>query len=410
MRHRRWPAVAVAVAALIAVTATTNAAARSDRSVPSPARLVTITIKAKHGAVASTWLDYPGPPRADVLLPAGYNAHRRYPLLVLLNALGNDYSSYAENGIVTMIKAARLNAIVVMPEGGSGWYADWWNGDRPGHPAWETYELDDVIPTIMKRYPIRPGRRFHAIAGFSMGGLGAAYLGGRLPGFFGSVASLSGFVDPHYFAAISNPGMGMVALAPLKGSRTLDPVYGPPNGFYADGHNPARLSANLRHTRVFESTGTGVPSGAGLSSLGAGEEVAVPGGSVLESLIIEEMNQVYHHALVAAGVHVTYQVHVGGHDLPDFYREFAALLAWGLFKPVARDPTSWVNDTVAARGRLWGLHYRFAKPPSRVVRFRRSGNRLSVSSAGSAVTISAGPGCRVHASTPVTIHLGRRCR
>ena len=403
MRSRR---LLIGCLALIATSmGATNGAAAIQRSSPSrPAQLVTITIPARHGEIPSKWLSYPGPPRANVLLPAGYDPHKRYPLLVLLNALQNNYASYAADGIVALFESYHLDAIVVMPEGGSGWYADWWNGAGPGTPAWETYELDDVLPTILARYPVLPERRYHAVAGFSMGGLGSTYLGGRLPGFFGSVASLSGFVDTQYFAPITAPGMGFVSLAPLEGDFNLYPVYGAPYGFYSAGHNPSLLPMNLRQTRVFESTGTGVPSRAGVASAAAGGAAPIASGSVLESLIIYEMNQRYHAALTAAHVDVTYDVHAGGHDIPDFDNEFRALLAWGLFKPVVSDPTSWVNDTVATDGQLWDIGFRFAQPPTKVAEFRRVGDLLSISPAGSAVTITRGS-CTVHLRTPATIHL-----
>ena len=373
--------------------------------------MVTITIPAPGGQIPSQWLSYPGPPRANVLLPAGYDAHKRYPLLLLLNGLANNYDSYLEDGIVAKLEASGLSAIVVMPEGGSGWYADWWNGGQRGSPSWETYELDDVLPTILARYPILPERRYHAVAGFSMGGLGAVYLAGRLPGFFGSVASLSGFDDPQYYAPITNLGMGLVSFAPVKGDHNFDPVYGPPDGFYADGHNPTRLAVNLQATRVFESTGTGVPSQAGLASVsgGAPSAAAVVTGAALEAPIIYPMNQLYHAALRAAHVNVTYQVHPGGHDLPDFDLEFDALLAWGLFRPVTEGPASWTNSTVATSGQLWEIAYRFDRPPTQVVQFRQSGDTLSISAAGTPVTVTIGIGCTLHASTPVTVLLPSGC-
>ncbi len=40
-----------------------------------------------------------------------------------------------------------------------------------------------------------------------MGGLGAAYLGGRLPGFFGSIGVLSGFVDLQIIPEFVSLGM-----------------------------------------------------------------------------------------------------------------------------------------------------------------------------------------------------------
>jgi S-formylglutathione hydrolase FrmB len=388
----RLQAVVAGAIALAVLGALTSGQARAGTLKASDSsKLVTITIPDQRGEIPSKWLSYPGPPRANVLLPAGYDPERAYPLLVLLNGLNTDYAWFAQSGLTAAFDG--LDAIVVMPEGGSGWYADWWNDGERANPAWESYELNEVIPAILARYPILPQRRYHAIAGTSMGGLGAAYLGGRLPGFFGSVASLSGFDDPQYFAQIAQPAMGLTAEAPLKGDYNLYPVEGPPHDFYADGHDPTRLATNLEQTRVFETTGTGAPS----------PGVVDPTGSVEESLVIYPMNQRYHQALAAAGVDVTYQVHPGGHDIPNFMDEVKAMLAWGPFKPAVTDPRSWVNATVATGGQLWDIGYRFTSPPTAVVRFTRTGNRLRISSAGSAVTITTSGSCNLHVATPAEV-------
>ena len=261
-----------------------------------------------------------------------------------------------------------------MPEGADGWYADWWNNGERGSPAWESYELNEVIPAIQARFPILPQRRYHAIAGISMGGLGAAYVGSRLPGFFGSVASLSGFVDPQYFAVIADPATGFLSNAQQNGDNNWDPVYGPPDGFYATGHNPTELAMNLEQSRVFVSTGNGAPSSAELSQYNANTAALAcvnPAGGACytgdwatEGQIIQPMSQHYEQALAAAGDDVTYQVQPGGHDDPHFRQELGAMLAWGLFKPVVSSPADWVDKTVATSGQLWDIGYRFARPPS----------------------------------------------
>jgi hypothetical protein len=253
-----------------------------------------------------------------------------------------------------------------------------------------------VIPTILARYPIRPERQYHAIAGISMGGLGAPYLGGRLPGFFGSVAALSGFVDPRWFAPIVAPAMGFTALAWYKGNLNLSPVVGPPNGFYMAGHNPTDLVSNLRQTRVFLTTGTGEPSRAAAYN--------VP-GSASEGEIIYPMNRLYRAALVKGGVPVTYRSQPGGHDIPDFANELKAMLAWGLFKPVETAPRSWVNHTVATTGKLWDLTYAFSRPPDRVAELRRDGDVLTLGPAGADVTLVTDGGCVIHAPTPSRVRL-----
>lgn len=160
---------------------------------------------------------------------------------------------------------------------------------------------------------------------------------------------------------------------------------------------------------MFVSTGTGSPSNADLSQPTSGGEEA-PSDCALERLVIYPMSQDYRAALAAAGVEVTYQVHRGGHLIPDFMNEFEALRAWGLFKPVLTDPTSWVNDTVATSGQLWNVGYRFARSAVEVVQFRRSGAWFSISAAGSAVTVRPTGGCMIHTATPARLRLPpRRC-
>ncbi|HEX3706394.1 MAG TPA: alpha/beta hydrolase-fold protein [Mycobacteriales bacterium] len=381
---------------------------RPHAAVAGP-RLVTITIPARHASIPPKWLGHAGPPMADVLLPAGYDAHKRYPLLFLLHGLGGSYQFYVQQGLLPDLYG--LNAIVVMPDGGpAGWYADWWNDGERGTPGWETYELDDVLPAVLARYPILPQRRYHAIAGISMGGLGAGYLGGRLPGFFGTVASLSGFVDPQLLGTAVQPAMAAVTNGFVPGPlsrRDHDPVpiYGPPSGFYADGHNPSQLAVNLRQSRVYVTTGTGIPNVASVGVVVAGFAEEIADATWEEAGLIYPMSERYYNALNAAGVNVTYQVHSGGHDLPSFHKELQALLSWGLFKPVPTRPSSWTNKTVATSGHLWDVAYRFASPPTAVVQLRRSGTELSISAAGTPVTITTAGGCAIRTATPGTIRI-----
>jgi S-formylglutathione hydrolase FrmB len=395
VRRRARLAGVIAAGALAACAASAQAS-----------QVVEITIPARGGEVSDTWLPrYPhgGPPRARVLLPDGYDPAKAYPLLVLLVGLNSNYSDWSSPGQGEIAKTAKgFGGIIVMPEGGDGWYADWWNQGKRGDPAWESYSLDQVIPQVLARYRIRPERRYHALAGVSMGGLGTAYLGGRLPGFFGSIAVISGLVDLEL-----SPGEGAVQTGISQASAgqaptDLNAVEGPPGGFYLMGHNPVRLAANLAQTRVFMTSGDGTPA----PDSGQGGR---PGADAAEEgEIIHPASNDYASALRAAGVDFVYRQHTGYHDWPNFRSELRDAIAWGLFKPVDEHPTSWVNDTVATHGRLWEFAYRFDSPPDRVVRFRRSGGLLGVSAAGSPVTITTDGGCVRHVATPAEIAVPAR--
>jgi S-formylglutathione hydrolase FrmB len=351
--------------------------------------LVTITIPDRHGEIPSRWLPYPGPPRADVLLPSGYDPRRRYPLIVLLPGFGNTYAVLGPSMLDAQRVLAGLRAIVVAPEGAKGWYADWFNNGAYGTPQWESYVLDEVIPQILGRYRILPQRRDHALFGISMGGLGAAYLGGRLPGFFGSVAVLSGFVDLHIVPVLVPLGMGVLSQV-FPGS-----IVGPAGGFYATGHDPTALVANLRDTRVFVSAGNGLPTPP--DGLGGGV------GNVEEAGVIRPMSDAYAAALRQAGAKLTYQTHTGCHCWPDFQAELRKAIAWGPFAPVVEQPASWVDETVATHGRLWDIGYRFAAHPRAVVRFTRTGGRLRISAAGTSVTVTTARGCVLRVATPADL-------
>jgi S-formylglutathione hydrolase FrmB len=369
-------------------------------------QLVEITIPDRGGEIPPEWISYDGEPRAMVLLPDGCSPRKRYPLLILLAGANSNYRTWSDEKLGRIkTTAAGFPGIIVMPEGSTGFYADWWNNGKYGAPRWESYYMDEVIPQILERYRIRSGRRWHALAGVSMGGLGTAYLSGRLPGFFGSIGIISGVASTHLFP-------GFISAATLIGQvasgRPVDPedLYGPEEGFYAYGHDPVRLAENQQHTRVYMAAGNGVPTNDGepLTNLPLTDIPAEVG-------LARPASDNYAAALKAAGVDLTYEVHDGIHDFANSRPELRDAIAWDFFAPVEEAPDSWVNDSVATRGRLWEFDYRFDSPPDRIVRFEQADGWLHVSGAGSAVTLTTDQGCSFHIDTPGTIRVPTRpCR
>jgi S-formylglutathione hydrolase FrmB len=170
-------------------------------STPAGARAITVVARQRRGARIEDWtLRTPAlsdPTRVRVLLPTGYAAapSRRYPVLYLLHGADSDYRSWTRYGDAQAI-TARAAMIVVMPDGGAnGWYTDWYQGDRPVQPRWETYHVGELVPWVDATYRTIATRRGRAIAGLSMGGYGALSYAARHPGTFAAAASFSGALE-----------------------------------------------------------------------------------------------------------------------------------------------------------------------------------------------------------------------
>ncbi|HEX2266295.1 MAG TPA: alpha/beta hydrolase-fold protein, partial [Solirubrobacterales bacterium] len=178
-------------------------------------------------------------PKVNVLLPNGYRAGagRRYPVLWLLHGANGGADSWLRGGMESIEElAAGLQAIAVMPDGGPfGMYMDWWNAGARGDPAWTSYHLEVLRREIERRYPIRPGRRWHAIAGISMGGQGTLRYAAMLPGYFGSAVAFSAAL-PDMQSTDAQFGLSLF-LAGAQGV-TYSAVFGPPTGAYAEGNSP----------------------------------------------------------------------------------------------------------------------------------------------------------------------------
>lgn len=324
--------------------------------------------------------------RANVLLPDGYDGRRRFPVLFLLHGVGDSFETWTSPSRGDILNSARgLDAIVVMPEAARGFYSNWWNGGRRGDPGWERFYLDELVPLVERSFRVKRGRRWHAIAGASMGGLGAAYLASQLPGYFGAAATFSGFV------AHQRPEVGLALQA--VGQVSYTDIFGSMNGFYATGHNPARLAQNLRSTRLYVTSGNGIAE----TGVAGAPSTVVTGGLVEAGLRLEAEELV--KAARAAGVDVTHRPRGGVHDWPYWRRHLRDAIAWGLFEPVPDAPPSWSYRTVASRGEAWGLRYVFAEPPGQVTELAAAGGVLRARGTGT-VTVSNGAECGFTARLP----------
>jgi S-formylglutathione hydrolase FrmB len=346
-------------------------------SANAPAHIVTWTLTsrfvdpAKVGMASPPAAIAPRPNalRVNVLLPAGYDGTRPFPVLYLLHGAQSAYDYWAapERGDI-LHTAQGFDGIIVMPEGGTaGFYANWWNNGQRANPAWESFFFNELIPQVERRLKILPGRQYHAIAGLSMGGDGALFLASQLPGYFGAAASFSGTVSMQRWQA-ANDG----AFFPIFG----DPVA---QHFYLAGHNPTDLVTNLANTRIYVSVGDGVsqtPADRTHPDRAAGEaKMALQAHDFLA-------------AAQAANVPVTFRPHAGIHDWPYWRRDLQDAIRWGFFVPVPDPPNHWTYRTVAQTGDAFGYHYRFQDPPNVVENLSLAAGVLHGAGAGH-VTITS---------------------
>lgn len=185
-----------------------------------------------------------------LLLPADFaNATRPLPVLYLLPGCCDTYDSWTRSTDL-VAWSARTEALIVMPEAGAaGFYSNWRKG-----PQWEDFHLTE-LPQILRRDFRASTTR--AIAGLSMGGLGALDYAARHPGTFTAAASFSGVVHTRRDADIQR---GYQDLVRSQGEDPGD-LWGDPVADAATwrAHNPYDLAARLRGTKLYLACGDGKP-------------------------------------------------------------------------------------------------------------------------------------------------------
>jgi diacylglycerol O-acyltransferase / trehalose O-mycolyltransferase len=192
-----------------------------------------------------------GTGKVRLLTPPGWSTgreRRRWPTLYLLHGCCDAYDSWTRETDIEELPALR-RVLVVMPEGGEvGFYSNW-RGD--GKPAWESYHLGELRQILERGYGAGARR---AVAGLSMGGLGAMDYAARHPGLFRAAASFSGLLHPLEDVRF---------YLNLFSAHTDDPldIWGDPDRqrrVWA-AHDPTELAARLQGARLFVSAGDGRP-------------------------------------------------------------------------------------------------------------------------------------------------------
>lgn len=132
-----------------------------------------------------------------IYLPPGYNRNDRYPIMIFMHPFALDERTFLKVApyLDEQISSGKLPPMIVAaPDGsidGQGCFI------KPGSfflnsnaGPYEDFVLQDMWDFVVQRYPIRPEREAHVLAGVSMGGFAAFNLGIRHRNAFGIVIGL----------------------------------------------------------------------------------------------------------------------------------------------------------------------------------------------------------------------------
>jgi S-formylglutathione hydrolase FrmB len=257
-RRSWWLAIALVIFTVFAGCAADNAPPRlPDDPASAPAQARPPRIVASDQVKGRMWdltIDSPAVGRqvkVRLLLPIRSEKAktRRWPVLYLLHGCCDTYEAWTRSTDIEK-RTRDLDVLVVMPDGGpAGFYSNWRSG-----PAWEAFHLTELGSLLTEKYRASDQR---AIAGLSMGGLGALGYAARNPGMFRVAASFSGIVHTRL------SGDHEAGYLNLLSSQGEDPraLWGDPDSDEEiwKAHNPYDLAPRLAGTKLFVSAGNGQP-------------------------------------------------------------------------------------------------------------------------------------------------------
>jgi S-formylglutathione hydrolase FrmB len=122
----------------------------------------------------------------SLLFPDDPSTFRPWISFYLLHGLSDDDTIWMRRTSIERYVEG-LPLVVVMPDGGRGWYSNAING-----PAYEDDLIKDVVGLVDRTFSVKADRSGRAIGGLSMGGYGAVKIGLKHHEMFASVNSHSG--------------------------------------------------------------------------------------------------------------------------------------------------------------------------------------------------------------------------
>jgi S-formylglutathione hydrolase FrmB len=181
----------------------------------------------------------------NLILPMDYQqSTRRYPVLYLLHGLGDDHTAWS---LMTNVAsyASRHGIIIVMPDASRSWYV---NSAATPAAKFEDSIIKDLIPFIDSHYRTVPLRRARAVAGLSMGGYGAMFLGLKHSGIFAAIGAFSGALSISHGTPLPTPP-NQTEEARRRNEQMMA-LFGPPDSTARKDRDPFALLDKVPHGQI----------------------------------------------------------------------------------------------------------------------------------------------------------------
>lgn len=141
------------------------------------------------GRACSMLVIVPQRAKTQIGMNSAGSGRKNYPVLYLLHGLSDDHTIWMRRTSIERY-AAQYELVIVMPDGGRGFYTDHVCGPR----YWTM--LSEELPSIVADlFPVSTRREDTYAAGLSMGGYGALKLALRCPDRFAAAVGLSSVAD-----------------------------------------------------------------------------------------------------------------------------------------------------------------------------------------------------------------------
>jgi S-formylglutathione hydrolase FrmB len=175
----------------------------------------------------------------NVLLPSDYDTStRRYPTLYLLHGYGDTHTAWS---LMTDLSgyASQYKIIIVMPNAEKSFYV---NSVKDSKAKFEDMIMKDLMAHVDSHYRTIPLPRSRAVAGLSMGGYGAVFLGLKHHDKFAAIGTFSGAVSRVH---ITPPDASKLNDNDRKFQQTLDDMFGAAGSKDRDERDPFKIVENM---------------------------------------------------------------------------------------------------------------------------------------------------------------------